>query len=417
MVLDSSVVVLVLFSVVPALGFSSLKILMTKVDCLEFKLVALEVSIGSVLVNYLGAGVMVIINSSLAKHVCKISEMPGWLLSIKLLFKNKLSVSILGLYTGVFWQSGFLKLFKGFDDVFTKESLRFHKLELLVSKIVKALYKKSVVNFDFFIRCWISLDNLKALVVQNVVDSGVGSDHICSALFGVKRSYCAAKLAEFLRAKEANIRFAIDKRIESFKVNKSHIIRNVLEYLFCKVVLDHLIVNDELILKPDLVKSKMDVIMKSWTRKHRMIDDISGNWYCQYQSLEYVFNKAFFGVMCSIEFDELSGVVSNLPNGKTTGLLGAWISIIPKPYKWKGVLMNTYPIVLIKMACKIFSKILSNRISLACSTFDVFYGDNFLVLKNMMTQFSIFAIGLVIENTLKKKPEALASFARHVKSI
>ncbi|KAG9292674.1 hypothetical protein G9A89_008260 [Geosiphon pyriformis] len=47
----------------------------------------------------LGAGVVVVMNFSLAKHVCKISEVPGWLLSIKLLFRNKLSVSILGLYT------------------------------------------------------------------------------------------------------------------------------------------------------------------------------------------------------------------------------------------------------------------------------------------------------------------------------
>ncbi|KAG9296358.1 hypothetical protein G9A89_014950 [Geosiphon pyriformis] len=50
--------------------------------------------------GYLGAGVAVVMNSSLAKHVCKVSEVPGQLLSIKLLFKNKLSVSILGLYAG-----------------------------------------------------------------------------------------------------------------------------------------------------------------------------------------------------------------------------------------------------------------------------------------------------------------------------
>ncbi|KAG9292206.1 hypothetical protein G9A89_023926 [Geosiphon pyriformis] len=48
----------------------------------------------------LGAGVLIIMNSSLAKHVCKIFEVSGWLLSIKLLFKNKLSVFILGLYAG-----------------------------------------------------------------------------------------------------------------------------------------------------------------------------------------------------------------------------------------------------------------------------------------------------------------------------
>ncbi|KAG9299062.1 hypothetical protein G9A89_020375 [Geosiphon pyriformis] len=48
----------------------------------------------------LDAGVVIVINSSLAKHVCKISEVPSWLLSIKLLFRNKLLVSILGIYTG-----------------------------------------------------------------------------------------------------------------------------------------------------------------------------------------------------------------------------------------------------------------------------------------------------------------------------
>ncbi|KAG9298753.1 hypothetical protein G9A89_012821 [Geosiphon pyriformis] len=52
--------------------------------------------------GYLGAGVVVVMNSSLARHVCKVSEVPGQLLSIKLLFKNKLSVSILGLYAGAF---------------------------------------------------------------------------------------------------------------------------------------------------------------------------------------------------------------------------------------------------------------------------------------------------------------------------
>ncbi|KAG9286021.1 hypothetical protein G9A89_022697 [Geosiphon pyriformis] len=52
--------------------------------------------------GHLGAGVAVIIDVSLARYVCKVSEVPGWLLSIKLLFKGKLSVSILGLYTGAF---------------------------------------------------------------------------------------------------------------------------------------------------------------------------------------------------------------------------------------------------------------------------------------------------------------------------
>ncbi|KAG9291719.1 hypothetical protein G9A89_012004 [Geosiphon pyriformis] len=44
--------------------------------------------------------------------------------------------------------------------------------------------------------------------------------------------------------------------MESFETNKNYTIRSVLECLFHKMVLDHLVVNDELVLKPGLVKSK-----------------------------------------------------------------------------------------------------------------------------------------------------------------
>ncbi|KAG9294177.1 hypothetical protein G9A89_021536 [Geosiphon pyriformis] len=257
------------------------------------------------------------------------------------------------------------KWFKGFNNVFTKESLRFHKLELLVSRIVRASHKENVMNSD------------------------AGFNHVCFAFFGARKFYCAAKLAESLRAKKANIRSAIDRRIESFKVNKSYTIRNVLKHLFCKVMLDHLVVDNKLILEPGLVKFKLDMIMEDWTRKCEVLDNISGDWYYQYQPLEYVFDKAFSGVMCLIEFDKLVDVVFNLPNGKAASLL-------------EGVLTNICPIALIETAHKILSKIFSNKIFLACSTFDVLCGNNFLVLKSMMTQSPIFAVGSVVEDALEK---------------
>ncbi|KAG9294031.1 hypothetical protein G9A89_019369, partial [Geosiphon pyriformis] len=526
-----------LFSVVADLvvdlSSSSSKVLTTKMGGLKSKIVALEMSIKSVLErldclcsdlnsgnlvsiitetklrssnrswirnkfdsirvfssgldkSFLGTRVVIIINTFLVHHISKISKVPGWLLSIKLLFKNKLSVSILGLYAGTslavcFSQSNdinsmiakvvnefsfvvlsgdfnedgsqkcasfkkcldlslvnslsgsscfkkstwvnswdmvktinflfiFLNLvnpvvdrevsdvgkffdtdyqavfmsvglgadedkwnnfkntihkimilsanevfkkkwFRDFDDVFTRESLRFHRLELLVSKIVRASHKKSIVNFDSLMRSWISLDNIKALIVQNIVNSNARFNCVCSALFGARKFYHVTKLAESLRAKKVNIRSAIDRKIGSFEIDKGHTIRSVLEYLFRKVTLDHLVVDNNLILEPDLVKTKMDVIIKSWSRKCRV----------------YVFNETFSEVMCLIKFEELVNVVFDLPDGKAAGLL--------------GVLTNTYSIALIKTAHKIFSKILFDRISLACSTFDVFRGDNFLVLK------------------------------------
>ncbi|KAG9300150.1 hypothetical protein G9A89_010560 [Geosiphon pyriformis] len=57
------------------------------------------------------------------------------------------------------------------------------------------------------------------------------------------------------------------------------------------------------------------------------------------------------------------------------------------------------------MACKILSKILSNRILLMCSIHDILHGDNFSVLKSTTTQTPIFVIGLVVEDALEKNWE------------
>ncbi|KAG9287615.1 hypothetical protein G9A89_019676 [Geosiphon pyriformis] len=311
------------------------------------------------------------------------------------------------------------KWFKKFNDVFTKDSLKFYKLELLVLKIIKTSHVGCALDFASLMEHWASLDSVKASTIQDLVDSGVESGHVFSTLLGVRKSYRASKLVESQSAKETNIRFVISRRNESFEINKGHMIRSILEHLFCKVVLDHLVVDDELILEPDLVKSKVDVIMESWTRKCQVVGDISVDWCHQYQPLEYVFDEAFSGVMCSIGYDEFFGVVFDLPDGKAAGLLvgsgyvasafellfEAWVLMIPKSYEWEGVLTNTHPIALIKTTCKILSKILSDRISLACSTFDVLQEDNFSVLKGTTIQSPIFAIGSVVEDALEKNRE------------
>ncbi|KAG9295818.1 hypothetical protein G9A89_009047 [Geosiphon pyriformis] len=220
----------------------------------------------------------------------------------------------------------------------------FHKLKLLVFRIVKASHEENVVNFDSLIR----------------LDSGAGSDHICFVFFGAKKSYCAAKLVESLKAKEVNIRSAIDKRMESFKINKDHMIRSVLECPFHKVVFDHLVVNDKLILESDL----------------------------------YVFDEVFSGVMCLIEFDELFEMVSNLSDGKAAGLSvpsswkKAWVLMIFKPYEWESVLMNTYPIVLIEMA-SILNKQLLYLVSAV-----------FHPIVGYRTQFSFVSVDMCNNNTI-----------------
>ncbi|KAG9289901.1 hypothetical protein G9A89_010207 [Geosiphon pyriformis] len=63
--------------------------------------------------GHMSSGVIIIINNFLAQHMCKVSDIPGWFFSIKLLFKNKLSVSVLGLYAG----SSLVVHFSQVDDI------------------------------------------------------------------------------------------------------------------------------------------------------------------------------------------------------------------------------------------------------------------------------------------------------------
>ncbi|KAG9302858.1 hypothetical protein G9A89_022274 [Geosiphon pyriformis] len=432
--------------------------------------------------DHLGAGVVVIMNFSLTRHVSRVSEMSGWLFSIKLLFKDKILVSILGLYAGAFsvvqfskagkinffimkaankssfvilggdfnedgshkcsghqrtyleiskyfdmdhkavfmsvglngllntwlnyfhkqvnkdwWKFNFKnadviqrvmvflaneifkkKWFRNNNYIFTKRSSKFHRLELLVLKIVKIFHGDGVDDFVSLMEFWCFLDGARASIVQNLVDFDASFNCVHSVLSGARKSYHALKLADSLRAKEMDIKSTIDKRIKSFEMDKSHTIKSVLECSFRKMVLDYLVVDDKLVLEPSLVKSKVDTIMKSWIWKHQT-------------PLEHVFDGAFSGVLCLIDFEKFFGVVFNLPDGKAAGLLDISNEL------WKHCDKSILDMLLVLLNCCLISS--------ACSTFDVFREDNFLVLKDTTTQSPIFAIGLVIENALKKDQE------------
>ncbi|KAG9289808.1 hypothetical protein G9A89_015388 [Geosiphon pyriformis] len=163
------------------------------------------------------------------------------------------------------------KWFKKYDSVFTRESSKFHKLELLISKLVK---------FISLLDVWSSFDDDNASVVRSLFLSGSPLDTVWSAFSKIRKTYCSLKITESKHVEESHIKSAINKRIESFKLNKGHTIQSILERPFCKVVLDHLVVDNKLILKPGPMKSR------------------------------------------PIEFLELFGVVSDLPIDKTAGFSG-----------------------------------------------------------------------------------------------
>ncbi|KAG9297173.1 hypothetical protein G9A89_019454 [Geosiphon pyriformis] len=62
--------------------------------------------------GFVGTGVVIIMNSSLVRHVSKIEEIPGRVILVCLLFKGKLLVTVLGLYAGASLGVCFRQAFK-----------------------------------------------------------------------------------------------------------------------------------------------------------------------------------------------------------------------------------------------------------------------------------------------------------------
>ncbi|KAG9294534.1 hypothetical protein G9A89_008645 [Geosiphon pyriformis] len=249
--------------------------------------------------GHMGSGVAIILNFLLARYVCKVSEVPGWLLLVRLLFKNKLSVLILGLYVGAssvvsmnessfivlggdFNENGshkyasFNKCFDlglvnslvvdhsvaGVDDFFNTDHKAVSVSVGIDAFLVRNSHLVSGGNFALLLKTWNKLNSSGVLVVKFLFFSGSGFNPICSALAKTKKLYHASKLLESKRAEKSLIKQAIGKRMESFELVKGYTIRSVLERPFCKVVLDYLVVGHELVLEPDSVKSKVDEIME-----------------------------------------------------------------------------------------------------------------------------------------------------------
>ncbi|KAG9292607.1 hypothetical protein G9A89_006979 [Geosiphon pyriformis] len=157
--------------------------------------------------------------------------------------------------------------YSAFNCSKNKQLLKFFKLELLVAKIVKAWISGDLLDFDH--------------LTANMVLIGVSSIEVVKHFSMVKKRY---------------YNFCFDKR---------HIIKSILDHLFCKIVLDHLVVNNELVVKSDKVKLKVDEIMKGWMRKQTVLSRMPILWSCQYMPLDHVSDNAFSGIMKEIDMDEL----------------------------------------------------------------------------------------------------------------
>ncbi|KAG9284424.1 hypothetical protein G9A89_023681 [Geosiphon pyriformis] len=240
-----------------------------------------------------------------------------------------------------------------------KLSFKFFGLELLIAKIVK---KFGLGNLYSLI-----LNSVKAHAFTDLVSLGEKSEVVLGHLLLVCKKYRKSKLHKSRVAEEASIRLAISKCMENFCFDKGSMIRSILDWLFHKVVLDYLIVDNELILEPEKIKLNVDKIMEGWTRKRAVSLVIPDFWAHQYAPLNYVQNCAFSGIIDAVSLSELLLVINGLPDGKAAGLS----SIPNKLWKHSGIEVLGFLLRLLN-ACLVVGGV-----------------------SGMSTQFSVFAVGSV----------------------
>ncbi|KAG9300792.1 hypothetical protein G9A89_023590 [Geosiphon pyriformis] len=209
-----------------------------------------------------------------------------------------------------------------FDCAKNRLFSKFSRLELLVAKLLKVLRLDDMLGFNRLADTWFKVDPSEASKVFGMVRDDVGSAGLISHLAKVRKQYRKSKYYESEVAKRSAIRDVIDKCMEKFNMDKGEIIQSILEQSFCKVVLDHLVVGDSLILELNEIKLKINNIMVNWTRKQNALSVLSGLWAQQYAFLAYVNDSVFSLVICNITMCEMSSVISNLPNGKAADLSG-----------------------------------------------------------------------------------------------
>ncbi|KAG9292284.1 hypothetical protein G9A89_009096 [Geosiphon pyriformis] len=120
--------------------------------------------------------------------------------------------------------------------------------------------------------------DVKAFKVDSMVLNGVSSMELIKHLSVIRKGYHKSKYCKSKVAENIAIRKTIDCHMKNFCSNKEKMIKSILECLFHKMVLDHLVVDDELVIESNEIKLKVNRIMEGWTRKQSVLSKIPDLW-------------------------------------------------------------------------------------------------------------------------------------------
>ncbi|KAG9298069.1 hypothetical protein G9A89_018152 [Geosiphon pyriformis] len=191
--------------------------------------------------------------------------------------------------------------FSEFNCTINKLSSKFHRLKLLMFKIVNNVNSGLSLETDYLVCTWVNVDEKKTCKVYLIINRSAKVEDILHHILVVKKSYSKSKYHESKIAKDNFIKKAVKKHMENICLDKERMIKSILNQSFKKMVFNYLIVNNELILEPQAVKFSIDTIIEGWTRKHLVFSTL---------------------VMYNVNMNELLWVVKNLSDEKAARLSG-----------------------------------------------------------------------------------------------
>src|SRR6185295_10861778 len=231
------------------------------------------------------------------------------------------------------------------------------------------------------------------------------------------------------------IQQATEKRCETLSTHPKQAINSILNRYNAPIHFSNIKLPDQLITNPKLIKQHIQLHFHDWTA-YRPTDQVlfDSFWHTYYQPQPHINTQWYNSLNSPITEEEVLQILSKLPNGKACGPTGISYEIlkhvgttcikaitalfnrcfnssqIPKQWKhsriypipkrniFNGDLNLTRPISLIKHIRKVYTKIITTRISTVFSQHPILSLYNYVTLPNNSTSIPIHILNNFIED-------------------
>jgi len=281
-------------------------------------------------------------------------------------------------------------------------------------------------------------------LVLSALQSNTPYTHYATTITSIKEirsTIWKARNAETYLQQMEKIKFYTNRRYNDFKDNTGRMINSILKKEKDHISFDKIITTETIITDPNEIKTATSNHFKNWTKHNPTNEEHWDKWKSHYDPLESIHPSIYSNLPLPFTLDELISTISAAPKHKATGpnnisnemlqhipksaldkLLdmfnaclrlertpSPWLKSniwpIPKKTRYNFELCNTRPITLIDHSRKIFTKLLTNRLSDILLKHRVLSPLNYAALPFQSTLQPISQLSSIIEIATTQKQE------------